>query len=709
VGSAIAPGLILLGELSLWVALLMAAWSATVSFAGATNGRRDLIHSGERALYATAGFVVLAAVGLWTALFTHDFSIKFVASYTSANLPKVYTFTAFWAGQAGSLLFWCLILSLYSAAAVFTGRPRIGHRERSEGSAVSRQQTIPYVTGTLSVVTLFFLLTMCFGANPFERLDWIPPDGRGMNPQLQNPGMAIHPPMLYLGYVATVVPFAYAIAALVTRRLDAEWLAPVRRWSLLSWFFLTCGITLGMWWAYVELGWGGYWAWDPVENASLLPWLTGTAFLHSIMIQEKRGMLRKWNVTLVVSTFLLSILGTFITRSGVIQSVHSFAQSPVGNWFAGFLLASIAVTAYLVATRLKDLKAHAELESMLSREAAFLYNNLVLVGIAFSVLWGTLFPIISEAVRGEKITVGPPFFNTVNIPLGLLLLGLTGIGPLIAWRRASVANLRRQFTVPVSVGLATGVALVAVGMRDFYAVVCYTLAGFVLGTILQEFQKGVTARVRMHGENAVTALVHLVGRNRRRYGGYVVHFGMLTMFAAFAGLAFKKEMDVTVKPGQTVAAKDPWGHQWRFTSTGTSQYKALNRYVTAVSFEADRDGKRVGLVTSEKRQHVDSRDQPTFEPSTEVGIMGSLKQDVYVVLAGVTDAETAEVRITFNPLVEWVWFGGMIMALGGLIVMWPQAERRRPQSGYVAVLAPDSVPAARALADATQPASTVAQ
>jgi cytochrome c-type biogenesis protein CcmF len=681
VTSSLASGLILVGELSLWVAMLMAAWGTTVSFAGAAGARRDLIHSGERAVYATFGFVALASVGLWTALFSHDFSIKFVASYTSANLPKVYTFTAFWAGQAGSLLFWCLILSLYAAAATFTGR-----------SAKSRG-FIPYVNGTMSAITLFFLLTMCFGANPFERLDWTPADGRGMNPQLQNPGMAIHPPMLYLGYVATAVPFAYAVAALATRKLDAEWLLPVRRWSLISWFFLTVGITLGMWWAYVELGWGGYWSWDPVENASLLPWLTGTAFLHSIMIQEKRGMLRKWNVTLVASTFLLAIFGTFITRSGIIQSVHSFAQSPVGNWFAAFLALSLAVTGWLVATRLKDLKSTAELESMVSREAAFLYNNVVIVGIAFSVLWGTLFPILSEAVRGEKITVGPPFFNAVNVPLGLLLLGLTGVGPLIAWRRASVSNLRRQFTMPAAGGLAVGAALLALGMRDGYALVCYTLAGFVMTTILQEFYKGTGARVRMHGENPAVALVRLVGRNRRRYGGYVVHFGVVVMFAAFAGLAFKKEMDVTLKPGESVDAVDPWGHRWRFVSQGISQFKSLNRYVTAVGLDATRDGKRVGVITSEKRQHVDSQDQPTFEPSTEVGILESAKQDVYVVLAGVTNGEAAEVRITFNPLVWWVWAGGIIMAFGGLVVMWPQAERRRSQSGYVAVLVPEGAAA----------------
>jgi len=323
--------LILVGELALWVGLLMAAWATTVSFAGGALRRDDLIASGRRAIYATFAMVLTASIGLWTALLSRDFSLEYVAGHISANMPNVYIFTAFWSGQAGSMLFWALILSLYSAIAVYSNRER-------------NRTLLPYAAGTLGAILLFFLATTCFKANPFTRLDWTPMDGRGMNPQLQNPGMAIHPPNLYLGYVATAIPFAFAIAALITRRLDAEWLAVVRRWSLLSWFFLTVGIVLGMWWAYVELGWGGYWAWDPVENASFLPWLTGTAFLHSIMIQEKRGMLRKWNVVLVVVTFLLSIFGTFITRSGVIESVHSFAQSPVGSWFAAFFFASTGAT-----------------------------------------------------------------------------------------------------------------------------------------------------------------------------------------------------------------------------------------------------------------------------------------------------------------------------------------------------------------------------
>ena len=667
--------MILIGELSLWVALLMAAWATGISFVGGALRRNDLIASGRRALYATFAMVLVASMGLWTALLRRDFSLEYVAGHISANMPNVYVFTAFWSGQAGSMLFWALILSMYTAIAVYANRR-------------SSPELVPFAGGTLGAVILFFLATTCFKANPYARLDWIPIDGRGMNPQLQNPGMAIHPPNLYLGYVATAIPFAFAVAALITRRLDAGWLAIVRRWSILSWFFLTVGIVLGMWWAYVELGWGGYWAWDPVENASFLPWLTGTAFLHSIMIQEKRGMLRKWNVVLVVVTFLLSIFGTFITRSGVIESVHSFAQSPVGSWFAAFFVLATGTTIYLVATRLHDLEAKAVLESMVSREAAFLYNNLVLVGIAFAVLWGTLFPILSEWARGEKITVGPPFFNTVNIPLGLILLALTGIGPLIAWRKASLGNLRRQFVVPA----ASGVALCVL--------VTYMLAGFVAGTIVQEFWKGVAARRAIHGESIPRGFVRLIARNRRRYGGYIVHVGVVLLFAAFAGLAFRSEHDITLRAGQDFVTTDPYGHQWRFVSQGVSTDKRQNRLVTAVALETFRDGKPVGFIQSEKRQYFDSADRPTFEPSTEVGIRSTAKLDTYVVLAGVRN-EIAELRVTFNPLVVWVWIGGALMAIGGLIVMWPQAERRRGvQAGYASVL--------RAAAEAREPATASA-
>ncbi len=525
--------MILVGELSLWVALLMAAWAATVSFAGGALARRDLIASGERAIYATLAMVVLASLGLWTAIFSHDFSLQYVAALTSANLPRVYLVTAFWAGQAGSFLFWCLILAIYSAVAIYTNRTR-------------NRALMPYVSGTLALVLMFFLATMAFGANPYERLDWIPPDGRGMNPQLQNPGMAIHPPNLYLGYLGTTIPFAFAIAALITRRLDAEWLAAVRRWALVAWFFNTTGILLGLWWAYVELG-RGYWAWDPVINASLLPWLVNTAFLYSITMQEKLGILAKRNVTLVVSTFLLAIFCMFITRSRIVSSAYSFAQSPVGEWFAGFVLIGIVVTAYLVTTRLKDTESEAE-------------------------------------------------------------------------------------------------------------------------------------------------LIRPAARNRRRYGSYIVQVGMVFIFAALGGLAFKKEYDLTFKAGDAHELTDPWGQRWRFVSQGVSTYDVLNREVTAIVLDVSRNGKPDGVITSETRQHVDSRGAPTFEPSIEVGIKGSFKEDVYVELAGVRGDESARIRVTFNPLVRWLWLGGILLAIGGVIVLWPQARPRRAQSGYAAKMEPGPSP-----------------
>jgi cytochrome c-type biogenesis protein CcmF len=418
-----------------------------------------------------------------------------------------------------------------------------------------------------------------------------------------------------------------------------------------------------------------------------------TAFLHSVMIQEKRGMLKRWNLGLIIGTFLLSIFGTFITRSGVIASVHSFTQSNVGYFFLAFLVVAAILSYTLLYIRWPMLRADVQLESMLSREAAFLFNNLLLVGIAFSVLWGTLFPILSELVRGSKITVGPPFFNRVNVPLGLLLLGLTGIGPLIAWRKASPANLKRQFAGPVLAGALTLAALLAAGIRDFYALIALGLAGFVAGTIAQEFHRGVRARRRMHGEPAPLALARLVGRNRRRYGGYLVHVGVLVYFVAFSGMAFRRETEATLKPGESVELASPFGHSYRLTHVGISQYEALNRIVSAATVEISKDGKRVGLMTSEKRQHVDSFKRPTFEPSTEVGIRSGLQEDLYIVFAGaVGGTEQAVYRFTINPLVWWVWFGGFVLVLGGIVTMWPGGGPlltgpRRVQAGYEVTLA----------------------
>jgi cytochrome c-type biogenesis protein CcmF len=665
----------LLGQFALWAAFLIALWCVVIAFSGRWQGRPELATTVTRSVYVIFGCLVVASLALWKGLITHDFNIEYVAAYTSRNLPPYYIVSAFWAGQKGSLLFWAVVLSLFASLAQLLTPRR-------------NADLMPYVAGVTSAVAAFFVSVMLFGASPFERLGYTPADGRGLNPQLQNVGMVIHPPMLYLGYISITIPFAFAIAALLSRRLDTGWIHAIRKWTLVSWLFLSIGITLGMWWAYVELGWGGYWAWDPVENASFLPWLTMTAFLHSVMIQEKRGMLKRWNLGLIVGTFLLSIFGTFITRSGVIASVHSFTQSNVGYFFLAFLVVAAVLSFTLLYTRWPLLEADVQLESMLSREAAFLFNNLLLVGIAFSVLWGTLFPILSEAVRGSKITVGPPFFNRVNVPLGLLLLALTGIGPLIAWRKASAANLRRQFVAPLTAGGATLVVLLAAGVRDLYPVMTFTLAGFVAGTVLQEFYRGIRARRRMHGESVPVAFLRLIERNRRRYGGYIVHVGVLIYFVAFAGMAFKVEREATLKPGESVELRSPFGHTYTFTQVGISQYEALNRVVSAATVQVSVDGKPAGLLTSEKRQHVDSFKRPTFEPSTEVGIRSGLREDLYLVFAGaVGGTEEAVYRFNINPLVWWVWFGGFVLAFGGIVTMWPGGgptiARARPvQGGY---------------------------
>src|SRR3989441_754227 len=633
----------LLGHLSLWLAFLVGLWGAITGFVGGAQGRADLQQSARHATFALFAALAVAVVSLEVAIFRHDFSLEYVAAYTSRNLPTFYLWSALYAGQKGSLLFWATVLSLFAALAQLLTSRR--HRVY-----------LPYFAAVTCLVATFFISVMLFAANPFQRLAFAPLDGSGMNPQLQNPGMVFHPPMLYLGYISITIPFAFAIGALLSKQLDTEWLTAIRKWTLVSWLFLSIGLLIGMWWAYVELGWGGYWAWDPVENAALLPWLVMTAFLHSVMIQEKRGMLKKWNLGLIIGAWLLSIFGTFLTRSGVIASVHSFTQSNVGYFFLFFLIAAATASFAVYARRLPLLTAETRLESMVSREASFLFNNLLFVGIGFSVLWGTLFPIPSELVQGTKVTVGPPFFNQVNIPLGLALLGLTGIGPLIAWRRASLPNLQRQFAVPVTVGVFTVLVLLVAGMRDGYALVAIGLGGFVAATIAQEFARGTSARHRQHGEPYLLALGRLIARNRRRYGGYVVHTGIVMLFVAFSGMAFKTETEATLPPGESGSLRSPYGSTYTFTHLGISQYDALNRLVTAAAVWVGRDGKRVGMLNPEKRQHVDSFGRPTFQPSTEPSIMSLLREDLYGVLGGVvngTEERSEERRVGKECRSRW--------------------------------------------------------
>lgn len=666
----------LLGDVALWIALLLGAWGALTGFTGGVTGRTDLQQSSRNAVFALCAVLLVAVFALEWLLFAHDFNVEYVAAHISSNLPTFYTWSALYSGQQGSMLFWAAVLSIFGSFAMVTTAPR--HRVY-----------LPYVGAVVCVVAVFFVGTMLGAANPFDRLPYTPVDGRGMNPQLQNPGMVFHPPMLYLGYISITIPFAFAVAALMSKRLDVDWLVAIRKWTILSWLFLSIGICLGMWWAYVELGWGGYWAWDPVENASFLPWLVMTAFLHSVMIQEKRGMLKKWNLGLILGAWVLSIFGTFLTRSGVIQSVHSFTQSPIGAYFAWFLFAAIALLTVLYVTRLPLLKAEGTLESLVSRESAFLFNNLMLVGIAATVLFLTLLPIISELFTGNKITPKAPTFDFVNVPLGLALLTLTGIGPLIAWRRASIPNLKRQFSVPVVSCIATALIILLLGMRQVWPILTISLSAFVLGTVAQEFVRGVRARHRQYGEIYPLAFFHLIARNRRRYGGYVVHTGIVLLFVAFTGMAFKVETEASLKPGQSVTLASPYGWTYTFKHLGVSQYDALNRQVTAGTVVVSRNGKTIGTMVPEKRQHVDSFGNPTFEPSTAVAIRSDLREDLYVVLGGVVNGtETAVYRFTINPLVWWVWYGGMIVALGGVIVMWPGGTvgSSRVATGYTAKL-----------------------
>src|ERR1700736_6800754 len=528
-----------LGQLALAIALILALYSIAANIYGARRNAADVIVSARHAIWAMTAMVAIAAVSLWVGLLSSDFSLEYVASYSSTTLPTIYKITSLWGGQQGSLLLWTLLLTTFTSIVAFQNRRR-------------NREIAPYALVTMAVVAVFFLGMLNFVTRPFDLLAVRPAEGSDLNPLLQNYWMAIHPPSLYTGYVSTTVPFAFASAALITGKLDETWIRTTRRWAIFSWFFLTLGNMFGARWAYEVLGWGGYWAWDPVENAAFMPWLVMTAFLHSVMIQERKDMLKVWNLALIGLAFLLTLFGTFLTRSGVISSVHSFTQSGLGPYFLTFLIVVVAGYTALLLSRVKDLKSPAEFESYLSREAAFLFNNLMLVGIAFAVFWGTIFPVISEAVRGVKITVGPPFFNKVNGPLALGLVFLMGVGPLVAWRRSSLDSLAKTFAAPAFFGLVTGLGAALAGLHVWYALVAFSLAAFVLGTVFVEFRRGVSARRHMVHETAPRALVNLVSKNNRRYGGYIIHVGVIMAFIGIVGSSFfRVEVKKSVKPGES--------------------------------------------------------------------------------------------------------------------------------------------------------------
>ena len=652
-----------LGRAALIICLGLAAYALVAGAYAAVTRRRRLSGSAQNALLAAFVAAGVASAVLFAALLRNDFSFTYVADHTSRELPTAYTISAFWGGQEGSLLLWLLVLTGFSAAAVAFGR-RIG------------ADVLAWVVPVLGLVTTFFAFMLVAVSSPFET-QVAPADGAGLNPSLQNPYMMIHPPFLYLGYVGLTIPFAFAMGALLARRTDEMWIVATRRWTLVAWTALGIGQLLGAHWAYVEVGWGGYFAWDPVENAALMPWLAATAFLHSVMIQEKRGMLKVWNVLLVVLAFVLALFGTFLTRSGVLSSIHSFTESPLGAWFLGFIFLIVLGSALLIGSRLPILRSKTRMESLVSREATFLYNNLLLVALCLTILWGVVFPILSDAVRDEQITVGAPYYNFFLRIFGLPLLLLMGIGPLVAWRRASLRSLGRSFAWPAAIAGATGVVLLLLGAgSSWVGLVAYTFSAFVLGSIGYEFARGTRARRALTGGSWANAFAELVARNRRRYGGYVVHASIVLLAIGIVGSsAYDTVSERTLRPGEAMAVGSyDLTYQRLVRRDGPNADEA--RAVLAVR----RDGESLGTLEAGKNRY-----RAEDQVSNEVGIRSDYLtgEDLFVITDAIDTNGTVVFKVLVKPLVNLIWLAGLVFLIGSLIALWPSAaEQRRLAERY---------------------------
>jgi cytochrome c-type biogenesis protein CcmF len=658
-----------LGRAALVVCLGLALYALGVGAFAAFTRRRRLALSAQNAIVASFGAAAVASAVLLSALLRNDFSFRYVANHTSIELPTGYTISAFWGGQEGSLLLWLLVLTGFSSAAVVLNR-RFG------------RDLLAWAVPVLGLVTVFFSFMLVFVSSPFAT-QAAPVDGAGLNPSLQNPYMMIHPPLLYLGFVGLTVPFAFAMGALLGRRSDEAWIVSTRRWTLAAWTFLGIGQLLGAHWAYVEVGWGGYYAWDPVENAALMPWLAATAFLHSVMIQEKRGMLKVWNVVLVAGAFILALFGTFLTRSGIVSSIHSFTQSSIGPWFLGFICLVTLGSLVLIFARLPLLRAKTRLESLLSREATFLYNNLLLVALCLTILWGVVFPILSEAVRGEQITVGAPYYNFFLRTFGLPLLLLMGIGPLIAWRRASVRSLGRSFVWPAAAALVAGLVLLALGAGSSPAgLIAYTFSAFVLGSIVYEFARGTRARRALAGGSWLSAFNDLISRNRRRYGGYVVHASIVLLAIGVAGSsAYDTVREQKLRRGETMAVGD-----YRLTYRALDQRQGVNAEEVRARVDVERNGKSLGTVSPGKNIY-----RAEEQVSNEVGIRSDrlTLEDLFVIADQVDRDGAVHFRVLVKPLVNLIWIAGLVFLAGALVAMWPSlAEQRRLAERYRELRAP---------------------
>ncbi|HET9983503.1 MAG TPA: heme lyase CcmF/NrfE family subunit [Longimicrobiales bacterium] len=648
----------ILGSTAVVVALALAVYGAVSAVVGVRRRDGALIRSSQAAAYANCGLLTLATLAMVYALLTHDFSISYVAQVGSRSTPTFFTIISLWSALEGSILFWGFILSIYTASVVYFTRGRLG----ALGS---------YALATLHGVGIFFYLLLTGVANPFGAVSPVPADGPGPNPLLQNhPLMAVHPPFLYVGYVGMTVPFAFAIGALLSGRLDDVWLKTTRRWTMTAWIFLSLAIVAGMWWSYEVLGWGGYWAWDPVENASFMPWLTATAFLHSVMVQERRGMLRVWNLTLIIATFLLTILGTFLTRSGILSSVHAFANGPIGYYFLGFIALVLLFSLVLLAGRSAELKTAGHLDRLVSREFTFLLNNLLLSAFCFTVILGTLFPLVAEAVRGVKVSVGGPFFNRMSLPIIVTLLFLVGVGPALPWRGASADVLKPRLLPPAVAAVVVAALALVLRVPSVYAVLAFSFATFALVSNVQEFVGGARARMRAHGESAPRALVRLIGANRRRYGGYIAHLGVLAVATGIAASAtYRFEREVTLKPGQTVTVRE---YTVRFD--GLWAKDEPQRFVVGADMSAvDRSGKVYEKLAPRLNFY-----RGGGEPVTTPSVRTRLDNDLYInLLAFERDGSSATVHVIVEPLVAWIWIGGLIVALGAAIGTIPIGARAR--------------------------------
>jgi cytochrome c-type biogenesis protein CcmF len=707
------------GRAALTLALLIAGYGIAASLYGARSGRRQWVHSGRRAVYALAAVLTVAFVVLEAAFLRSDFSFAVVASHSSTTTPTFYKAAAMWSSQEGSLLLWVWLLSLWSSLVLLLTRRRL-------------REIAPYATAVLLGVAAFFAALVVFLANPFQVANPTPVEGTGLQPLLRHPSMMIHPPLLYSGYTLFTVPFAFAVGALITRRVDVEWIRATRRFALAAWLFLGIGILIGARWSWSELGWGGYWAWDPVENASLMPWLTGTAFIHSIMMQEKRGMLKLWTASLVLATGVLAILGTFLVRSGILESIHAFGGSTLGKPFLGLIAVMMIGSLALVVSRRAVLRPEARLETLLSRESMFVLNNVVLVGLCFVIFWGTFFPLISEAATGQKASVGPPWFDRYTVPLAIVLVMLSGLGPVIAWRRATGTNARRTVRGPLAVAAATAVVLAllsGVATRPL-AMTMFCAGAFVAAVVAQEFWRGTRARRASSREAAPAALVALVSRNRRRYGGYLVHLGMAVIFVGIAASsAFQRVHDVRLSPGQS-ARIDGYDVRYLRATSALSNEKVTLGAILDVS----QSGHHIATMTPTRGYYpaLDPGLGPVGryfvgEATSEVGLRAGLRRDIWTAVQPNVGAmqsmidgldrrfplatgrseglllaalaaryevrpPPASFRLIVSPLVEWIWLGGAIAGLGGLIALWPAAAMARRPAAVLSRVRPRRQP-----------------